>query len=913
MKPVRLTMSAFGSYSGSEVIDFTKLENGLFLITGDTGAGKTTIFDAITYALYDKTSGGKRDGNMMRSQYASEETDTFVEYTFSYRGEIYTIRRNPEYLRLGKRRYADGSPRLVKESSGVSLVLPDGKEFQGKKRDIDKKIEEIIGLDVNQFTQIAMIAQGDFVKLLHAESKERKKIFSKIFQTKLYWQVQEELKERAKQLYIQLEENRKDCLREMERVELPGEMESDTWKRLCQLEMPPVQEVLDVLHTIIELGKQQEKASEQQTAVLQKQVEEFNLKIQRQEEVNQLFILLGKEEEKEKELSERSADMECLKAQIQDGIRAEKVLTLENLWIRTSADLQKLELSVKATREWLAERQTLEENTREEWKKKRAELEETEPKLQRQIVRMSDILPRYERIRILEKQSKEYAVELKQHLQLCQKASAEYEELYCRFFAEQAGILAKDLEEGIPCPVCGSTHHPKKAAAAEEAPGQTDVEQAKARREEAEKKRAAAAEAFQAVKGRLESELAQLEEALRKEDETVSRPERDGQEKSQSEQTGTPEQLKNTEPLRVTLQDERQTKKRLRELQKELKELQTAVEKLEKQVRKLTEERKQKIGLLESQESQVKELGKRSKAEEKAFLQELTRQKFENREDYEEAKQWISFRKKQERILQEYEQAVLQTKTKIQTLKGQTKGKEPIEIQEDQERLKLVQAELKNKKAEHMHRHSLNMKNREAEKKLKEYFTAKGGLQGQYEMVNNLSRTANGTLSGSVKLDFETYVQRQYFKQIIHAANRRLAKMTSNEFILQCREIQNLSSQGQAGLDLDVYHLVNDSVRDVKTLSGGESFMAALSMALGLADIVQNTAGAISLETMFVDEGFGSLDDASRERAIQILKELAGEKALVGIISHVNELKEQIDWKLNVTKNEQGSHARWSM
>ena len=150
-----------------------------------------------------------------------------------------------------------------------------------------------------------------------------------------------------------------------------------------------------------------------------------------------------------------------------------------------------------------------------------------------------------------------------------------------------------------------------------------------------------------------------------------------------------------------------------------------------------------------------------------------------------------------------------------------------------------------------------------------------------------------------MKLDFETYVQRTYFRQIIQAANRRLARMTSNEFILQCREIQDLSSQGQAGLDLDV--------------SGGESFMAALSMALGLADIIQNTAGAVSLETMFVDEGFGSLDDASRDRAIQILKELAGEKGLVGIISHVNELKEQIDWKLNITKTEHGSQAKWEI
>ena len=195
---------------------------------------------------------------------------------------------------------------------------------------------------------------------------------------------------------------------------------------------------------------------------------------------------------------------------------------------------------------------------------------------------------------------------------------------------------------------------------------------------------------------------------------------------------------------------------------------------------------------------------------------------------------------------------------------------------------------------------------------LKRYFEKTGSLQKQYEVVSNLSKTANGTLSGAVKMDFETYVQRQYFKQIIHAANKRLVQMTSNEFILQCREVKNLGSQGQAGLDLDVYHMASDSVRDVKTLSGGESFMASLAMALGLADIVQNTAGAIHLDTMFVDEGFGSLDDAAREQAIKILCDLADEKRLVGIISHVNELKEQIDCKLLVKKTEHGSHARWS-
>ena len=191
MKPIKLTMSAFGSYAGKEVVDFSKLQSGLFLITGDTGAGKTTIFDAITYALYDKTSGGRRDGSMMRSQYAENDVETYVEFEFLYRGELYTIHRNPEYYREGKRKKADGTLGMVKESSKVSLLMPDGTEFRGKKKEVDQKIEEIIGLDVNQFTQICMIAQGDFLKLLHAESKERKKIFSRIFQTKYYWLVQE--------------------------------------------------------------------------------------------------------------------------------------------------------------------------------------------------------------------------------------------------------------------------------------------------------------------------------------------------------------------------------------------------------------------------------------------------------------------------------------------------------------------------------------------------------------------------------------------------------------------------------------------------------------------------------------------------------------------------------------------------
>ena len=294
MRPVRLVMSAFGSYAGKTEIDFRDVQHGLFLITGDTGAGKTTVFDAVTYALYDQTSGGKRDGNMMRSQYASEETDTYVEYTFSYREEVYTVRRNPEYMRLGKRKYADGSPRYVKESPKVELILPDGSVYRGKKRETDQKIVEIMGMDADQFTQTAMIAQGDFLKLLHAESKDRKRIFSKIFQTRLYFRVQEELKRRAGVLYGQLEDNQKAAKQEMERVEFAGDdLLQDTytekWKRLKGCEIVPYEDVLETLQEILKAGNSLEQEMKKQTEALQKDLDELNGRKKEGETVNRLF------------------------------------------------------------------------------------------------------------------------------------------------------------------------------------------------------------------------------------------------------------------------------------------------------------------------------------------------------------------------------------------------------------------------------------------------------------------------------------------------------------------------------------------------------------------------------------------------------------------------------------------------
>ena len=891
MKPIYLIMSAFGSYAGTQKIDFKNVQHGLFLITGDTGAGKTTIFDAITYALYDKTSGGRRDGNMMRSQYASEETATYVEFSFSYREKVYTVRRNPEYQRLGKRKYADGSLRYVKETAKVSLILPDGKEFKGKKKETDKKIEEIIGLDVNQFTQIAMIAQGDFLKLLHAESKERKRIFSQIFQTKLYWQVQEELKERAKQLYVSLEENLRACRQEMSRIELPGIEDvwsekfsvQEAWHQLIGLELPSMKKVLMTASQIVQLSKQWEKEAELETEKLQKQSDEWKLKIQIQEDTNQLFANLEKAEKEKQMLQLQRDEMAMKKQQAEDGKRAEKVQSAQKPYLQTKKDLQKLDCAIAEIVGWLKRQESIlekEQIVQEEYKNI---LGEKELVLQKRIVRLKDLMPRYAAIRKLEEAFQKAYKEAENKNWIYRKASERYEELYQCFFREQAGILAKDLKDGSPCPVCGSLTHPAKAQLTAEAVGQSDVEAAKEIRDREEKNRTLAVEELQKIKGLLEAEKEHFLEIL--------------QEKECS----------------VTIEAEKCTKQLLSALETELKQIQDNCKKQEKKVQILKEEIVQKQGKLESFKHHVMDLNQRLESEKKIFNQVWDEQQFADEEAYEQAKRWIDLSDCLEKQVQDYEQKILQTDIKIQTVREQTKDRKPADLQEEKELQRETAELLKRSKAELMRRHSVNMKNAEALKKLKEYDNAQAGLREKYELMSNLSRTANGTLPGSVKLDFETYVQRMYFKQIIHAANRRLAKMNSGEFILQCREIQNLSSQGQAGLDLDVYHLVSDSVRDVKTLSGGESFMASLAMALGLSDIVQNSSGAIHLDTMFIDEGFGSLDVEARERAIQILTELVGEKNLVGIISHVNELKERIDCKLVVKKTERGSCAKWQM
>ena len=929
MKPLKLTMSAFGSYAGKNVIDFTGQQQGIFLITGDTGAGKTTIFDAITYALYNQTSGGERNGNMMRSQYAQQETETYVELEFLYRGQTYRVRRNPDY-KITKT-LKNGKIREQKVPHSVELTMPDGTVFPEKKNATDAKIIEILGLTADQFSQIVMIAQGDFLKLLYTKSDERKMIFSKLFRTDIYWKIQENLRRKSMEMDERIQENDRAFEQEKSRIILLPESE----------ELP--------LDELVERLRERLKDALKEQNLRRANVEELNKKITKYEEINKLFVSLEKIRQTGRELEARQAESKERRQQIENARKADKVLVAEQQNLRQQQAVEQSAQAIAKMGETLADDQEMFETLKTQLQEAEAKQKREAADTQKKMLALEQSLPSYEALqnaRSEEQQAKKVWEDLgktseesfhkkkagiaalkeqqKQQEQVVEQtkknweqtslsaseSAKHYEHMYEAFLKEQAGILAENLSAGCPCPVCGSTVHPDPAKLSDHAVTELEVEQAKKTRAAAEEKRDLAYAAFEAEK----TEKQKLAQAVEKEEadfvlaQTIAKQQRKEAEQNYVSLQKIAEQIRE----KLVYPSLAEAKKQYAAMQKALEAAEQEIAKKRQKVSELAEAMNTLKGQKLAEEENQKTAKKLAVKTEKEYAKLLEKSGFVSEETYHLAILPERSRSKLEREEKEYESQCLRQQSEQKLLEKQVSGKTYTDTTELNEQLKAEKQALKEAEKTYMELHTAYENDRSVLQNCAVYLEKGKKLESEDQVIKSLSKTANGRLSGSAKIDFETYIQRQYFKQIIHEANKRLLTMSNHQFILKLKEEANTGRKTNEGLDLSVYSLVTDSERDVKTLSGGESFLAALAMALGLSDIVERSAGAIHPDMMFIDEGFGSLDAQSRQQAIEVLAELAGDSRMVGIISHVTELKEQIDRKLVVSRTDKGSRAVWT-
>ena len=1040
MRPIKLTISAFGPYASKQVIDFEELKGrNIFVISGKTGAGKTTIFDAISYALYGEASGESRETDSLRSHFADDNTETYVELEFELRGEKYTVNRVPKQ----KKKKARGEG-YTEKSADATLTLPDGKVIT-KVKNVTDKIIEILGITREQFKQIVMLAQGEFKKLLLADSVEREGIFRKIFNTYDFEKIQAELKDKA----ANLSKNRTKSKHEMEinlknikgehdivideYVDFPLvieklkdllERDNNIYKTLNE-EGKEVDNNLQVKNqekAIIEtnnnllkekeiitkaleelLSKEDEYKNKSKTIIdgknakevkyiedkliettkkLTKREEDYNLSLKnidslklKQEEANKLLQI---EESKE-------CDREKLSVEINNLNKLEeKIIELDSLnnkvmHLKQSAENSKLQIinNKKETEELKKSKEEKELQLKDiaTLETKKVELEsdiKAKNKTLDEVRELFKVIRSFQNTYIEHnnkaKEYKEFEVEYK-------KVKENYEKMDDLYKKEQAGILASKLQENEPCPVCGSTNHPNKATIKEnlKIPTKEELKVAKENLDKLEKEnlekinnlttlnsnkttyleqvnnhlsmlsatlnidKTFNSETAKVVKNlgtelksvidKLKDELLKvidkisLKEKIEKElnliTTTINEREQSLIKLEECEKNYTTELTQN-----ITKIDE--YKKEIPENITDLKTLNNLIEVKTKELN-ISKEKLAKLRLenenlakkLEGENSTSKEINKSIEelkleiANNKAnFNEAIKEQGFDNIQTYEDAKLQISMVESLEKEVENYNSELKLTKAKQEDIINKTKDIVFMDITTIDEEIRSIQNNKKELESKLRELHAIIVGNKTVLKNVENLNIEFKEIEEEYKVVGELADLANGKKAPYIS--FERYILASYFEDIIEAANIRLEKMTGDRFSL-IRKTSKSKGAGQKGLELEIYDNYTDSSRDVSSLSGGESFKASLSLALGLSDIVQSNAGGVSLDTMFVDEGFGTLDPQSLDNAIDSLLELQRGGRLVGIISHVEELKERIDAKLEVTSTSKGSKVEFNI
>lgn len=940
MRPLKLIMSAFGPYAGSTEVDFTSLgERGLYLITGDTGAGKTTIFDAITFALYGEASGEIREASMLRSNYADEKTPTFVELSFVLGGKEYRVRRNPEYNRPKAR--GEG---FTLQKSDAELTLPDGKIIT-RQKDVNQQIVEILGIDRSQFTRIAMIAQGDFRKLLFASTEERKKIFQKLFHTHLYQSLQEELKRISAQMRKEFEKASASLDQYAEGILCAPDNPLQDQVQKAREHQIPVAKIAELLKQLIDSDRMSESGLERQEKDLSEKISSSDktltvaaeqkkqkaslasAKAQQHHEIDrasacQEALKKAKlQQPKIEELTQKAAD---LKAQILEYERLDELISEVTEVSRKTSDnqrdlkyksekLESLQITLQAQKQELGSLQDAGEQE--------AKLTAQRDKMQQRVENLDGLQMELAHLHQIDKKLSKAQQEYRAIQETAEKSQASYDHMRKAYLDEQAGILAQDLIDGQACPVCGATHHPHPANISTEAPTKEQLEQAEELADQSAKKAGDASRKAGELRGRLEgqeqlvmkmaSEL--LGDGCYDSMDTGLAVGNDFKKIAGSGICAASDFSKIQEMLEVRQQ---KTKAALEALQEELKE--TAKRRKRRDELGLqipgTET---KIGQTEAALQELKAAGASLTAQQEAAekQRDVLQEKLAY-PDKSEAEAAIRNLVKEQKALaddiagaeeayHESEKILAALEATIAEAQRQLAEHDDVDFESEEKRRKSLADEMQVISSRRQEIHARVAANQTTLEKIQERQAQLEEVETRWRWIKALADTAGGTLAGKEKIMLETYVQMAYFDRIIARANVRFLVMSGGQYELKRRrEAEN--NRSQSGLELDVVDHYNGSQRSVKTLSGGESFKASLSLALGLSDEIQASAGGIRLDTMFVDEGFGSLDEESLQQAMESLAGLADGNRLVGIISHVPELKQRIEKQILVRKDRSG-------
>ena len=913
MRPVKLIMSAFGPYAGKTELDLDSLgTSGLYLITGDTGAGKTTIFDAVTFALFGEPSGNSREPAMFRSKYAAPETPTFVDLTFDYGGSLYRVLRNPEYERPKTR-----GAGTTRENANAELYYPDGRVLT-KPKEVNRAVIEILGIDRDQFTQIAMIAQGDFLRLLLAPTRDRRAIFQKLFRTENYQILQDALRTRSAELG-----------KAAERVSLSirqylGGIGCDPADPLApraeaaRTGALPTEEAVEVAELLTARDDAEVLALEEKLTQLQAAADAVNkrLAVAEQQRKTELSLQenLSRLAEAEPRLEQAAAELTAAREKMPEADALKERAAALNAELPSYGELEqkrneltRLEQRIADGSGKIAAKQQkleLEKAEAEQLGGELRELKDADADLHQLEIEKTGLDREADDLRRLQsaveevwRQEERLARLREDYRRKADDADAKrrrYEDQHRAYLDEQAGILAADLREGKPCPVCGSTSHPAPAAVSAKAPSREELAQRKAEAEAAEKLAARASEAAGEAAGSVrEKKDGAVRDAARfgaAEDFAAVPP------LLREKSAGLNEKLSG---LKRRLSEARvlaERKRRLEELlPKKQKNLEAAAGELGQMEALLAGLLAEKDGT----ENRIRELT--------AALRFPTRAEAEA----EIAALRSGVQQLEEALRQATEEhsacdrEVTARRSAVSEARRALKDRVSCDPAADEAELSRLQGEKADLRARKQAAASRRDKNRDVLENVRKKVAESAGIEAKWAWVKSLSDTANGTLSGKEKIMLEAYIQTTYFDRVIARANTRLMVMSGGQYELKRkREADNNRSQG--GLELDVIDHYNGTERSVRTLSGGESFKASLSLALGLSEEIQSSAGGIRLDTMFVDEGFGSLDEDSLQQAMRALASLTEGSRLVGIISHVSELKERIDKQIVVTKAPSG-------